>query len=158
MALRPPTIPDLSGVGKNPRDRGSDAGATNLNADGREMLTDGNPEQGAGANGGSYAGVKAERTRAADRSVASASRHTSKLAQWRRRAVTQLIIRQLRDIAAQQSKALPRLRETGSVANRWCATYKISSMMVRFYRNRICADRCTDGCRGGSRDCLSRRV
>src|SRR6202035_136720 len=30
--------------------------------------------------------------------------------------VTQLIVRQLRDVAAQQSKALPRLRETGSIA------------------------------------------
>ena len=29
--------------------------------------------------------------------------------------VTQLIVRQLRDVAAQQSKALPRVRETGSV-------------------------------------------
>src|SRR5438270_13918052 len=29
--------------------------------------------------------------------------------------VTQLIVRQLRDVAAQQSKALPRLRETGSI-------------------------------------------
>src|SRR5438132_1395500 len=29
--------------------------------------------------------------------------------------VTQLIVRQLRDVAAQQSKALPHLRETGSI-------------------------------------------
>ena len=29
--------------------------------------------------------------------------------------VTQLIVRQLRDVAAQQSKALPRLRETANI-------------------------------------------
>ena len=42
--------------------------------------------------------------------------------------LTQLIVRQLRDVAAQQSKALPRLRETGSIDR---VRFAIAAMSLR---------------------------